>query len=228
MWGTRHQARARARRRYVGARFTGCTEFRRSCDGHNSGDRSKHSLNGIIAVNPCHRIGPPSNLVDNRIGLEAIDSVIDYPYGYSQTDWRQQQDQKNNPCWRHSVGLWIVVSSGRLSGNLILQKISCAEPSFIIQIVSTNRSPNWIANCASAACHSLGCFFHFAFLRLRRQLNAVSAPTPLPGGEPEVGREFLRARHIGPLRPLAASPRWRKESPRPGRDHRLTRPGTEP
>ena len=36
--------------------------------------------------------------MDNRISLEAIDSVIYYPYGYSQTNWRQQQDQKENLC----------------------------------------------------------------------------------------------------------------------------------
>ena len=68
------------------------------CDGHYPGSRSKQSLNGTIAVDPCHRIGPLRDLVDDRISLEAIDSVINKPYGYSQTDWRQHQDQKKNPC----------------------------------------------------------------------------------------------------------------------------------
>ena len=98
MRGTWHQARARVWWRHVGARFTGCTEFRRSCDGHNPGSRSEQSLNGIIAVNPCHGIGPLRDLVDDRISLEAIDSVIYKQYCYNQTDWRQHQDQKKNSC----------------------------------------------------------------------------------------------------------------------------------
>ena len=49
-------------------------------------------------MNPCHRIGPLRDLVDDRISLEAIDSVIDYPYGYGQADWRQHQDQKKDSC----------------------------------------------------------------------------------------------------------------------------------
>ena len=48
--------------------------------------------------------------------------------------------------------------------NGVLQKFLCAEPFFIVHTVNTNRSPNWIANCALEACHSLGGFFHFAVI----------------------------------------------------------------
>ena len=53
-------------------------------------------------MEPCHRIGPLRDPVDDRIGVKPIDSVIDSPYCYSQTDWRQHQEDQKNPCEHYS------------------------------------------------------------------------------------------------------------------------------
>ncbi len=67
-------------------------------------------------------------------------------YSSTLSRWRAQRDR----------GLLDALAPRRRGGPC---RILCAEPLF-----SANRSPNWIANCALAACHSLGGFFHFAVM----------------------------------------------------------------
>ena len=73
--------------------------------------------------------------MDDRISLEAIDSVIDYPCGYGQADWRQHQDRADIP--NPLVGTYLEISNRQSSRKL--DKDNCYSADFRMFVRSSYR-----------------------------------------------------------------------------------------
>jgi hypothetical protein len=115
---------------------------------------------------------------------------LDYSQRNGVTNLDVTLDAIGNVTWKSDVGSYsyhatkrrAVVSAGSNSygydanGNMGECQKSCVRAGCIDQSLKTNRSPNWIANWALAACHAIGGRFQFSVMcRSASQINLVAA-----------------------------------------------------